>query len=418
MDRAQQHKATQTRFDCFSAVVQLLSGVGITRVDSLDELAGLDFQGAPQRLAELFHALGSNPGLAELPEDAIACLALPHELRFAFARLSGDGGVIVLGPYRNEQDAGPDERGARAHEQDGSVDDATATYLGGLPVLSKTQAAGTLIGLMNILYDTDTLVYPIRDLRAEPDAENDAERRKSERPDGVDLDQAQAVAQRYEAENAFLDAVASGDEERAVRALGLKGQPLALHRSPDTLRDCKNTTIVLNTLMRKKLEECHVHPVFIDAISSRWGMRIERITLLSEAHALPYRMTVDYCRTARYYTTAGLSPNVRAAVSYILEHYTDPKLSLTAIASDLSLSPTYLSHQFNEELGLGIPDFVTRVRIDRAQGMLRRDESRTISAIARAVGFSDQGYFARRFKAIVGFSPSEYRKHEPAGQDA
>ena len=60
---------------------------------------------------------------------------------------------------------------------------------------------------------------------------------------------------------------------------------------------------------------------------------------------------------------------------------------------------------------MGVPEYVSRMRIDRAQAMLKRDESASVNSNARAVGFSDPAYFSRRFKEIVGCSPSAYRRN-------
>lgn len=413
MDHMQDHETMRTRFGSFSSVVYLLSGVSVTRTDSVSELASIDYPGAPDQLIESFHALGSNPRLFELPERVIGYLTLPHGIRFAFIRPSEDAGVVALGPYRDERDdASKHEEAPHADGQGGPADAAVATYLGGLPVMNRTQAGGVLAELANILNDTDTLLYAQRELGEAPGVTP----RESEKADQIDLRQAQVIERRHHLENEILDAVASGDERRALRVLSLGEQNLGtLGGSPDALRDHQDALIILNSLMGRRLEERYVHPIFIDAISTRWCARIERVSSLSEARALPYDMTVDYCRAVRQYTMAGLSPNVRAAVSYVLEHITDDHLSLTTIASELSLSATHLSHRFSVEMGMGVRDFMTRVRIDLAREMLRRDELRSVSSIARSVGFADPSYFSRRFKAIVGCSPSEYRRRERVG---
>ena len=53
--------------------------------------------------------------------------------------------------------------------------------------------------------------------------------------------------------------------------------------------------------------------------------------------------------------------------------------------------------------------FSTRRRIERACEYLRSSEI-PISSLAVNVGFPDQNYFSRRFRAMTGLSPSAYRK--------
>ena len=53
-------------------------------------------------------------------------------------------------------------------------------------------------------------------------------------------------------------------------------------------------------------------------------------------------------------------------------------------------------------------DYITEYRMEIAKKMLF-DTDKTIFEIAVAVGFQDQRYFSKRFKQIVGKTPSEYR---------
>lgn len=69
----------------------------------------------------------------------------------------------------------------------GPAYDVLAAYLGGLPVMNRTQAGGVLAGLANIHNDTDTLLYALRDLGQAPDVTS----REGEKADQIDLRQAQ-----------------------------------------------------------------------------------------------------------------------------------------------------------------------------------------------------------------------------------
>ena len=50
-----------------------------------------------------------------------------------------------------------------------------------------------------------------------------------------------------------------------------------------------------------------------------------------------------------------------------------------------------------------------RVRIERARRLLA--EGQSIARVAQSCGFSEHSAFSRRFKAVVGTTPMQYRKH-------
>jgi AraC family L-rhamnose operon transcriptional activator RhaR len=55
--------------------------------------------------------------------------------------------------------------------------------------------------------------------------------------------------------------------------------------------------------------------------------------------------------------------------------------------------------------------YLANLRLTRAAAMLRRQEE-NVTSVALKVGFNDSNYFARRFHAMFGLSPSEYRKRQ------
>lgn len=59
---------------------------------------------------------------------------------------------------------------------------------------------------------------------------------------------------------------------------------------------------------------------------------------------------------------------------------------------------------------------MTERRIALEQSLLAHT-NRRIAEIARSVGFRDEGYFARRFRARVGVSPKTYRDANDAPPD-
>ncbi len=97
--------------------------------------------------------------------------------------------------------------------------------------------------------------------------------------------------------------------------------------------------------------------------------------------------------------------------------YVEQRLGSTIRLADLArlvnLQPTYFSNRFTEVMGMSPIAYVTRQRIERAQGLLRHTDMK-LQQIAEAVGLQDAFYFSRVFKAVAGTPPSEYRRRIPA----
>ena len=72
------------------------------------------------------------------------------------------------------------------------------------------------------------------------------------------------------------------------------------------------------------------------------------------------------------------------------------------------LSEGYLSRCFSQKTGIGIIEFVNRLRIEEACRLLRQTDL-SMYEIAENVGYSDPAYFSRIFKKVLGLSPCKYR---------
>ena len=96
--------------------------------------------------------------------------------------------------------------------------------------------------------------------------------------------------------------------------------------------------------------------------------------------------------------------------SFILEHYTDPTLCISAIAHHLEKSPYYISKIFKMETGGGILDFINRIRVEKSKELLRED-GMTQEQIAERTGFSNIRTFQRTFKKLEGIPPGKFKEH-------
>lgn len=114
------------------------------------------------------------------------------------------------------------------------------------------------------------------------------------------------------------------------------------------------------------------------------------------------------CKSAVLKETA-ISPLVRRAKQYMLEHYGDCTLTLESMAQQLQSSPVYLSRMIKQELDTSFNSYLTQIRIRRASQLLNGTDL-TIADISRQVGYETQHYFSTAFKRTTGTSPLQYRK--------
>ena len=83
-------------------------------------------------------------------------------------------------------------------------------------------------------------------------------------------------------------------------------------------------------------------------------------------------------------------------------------LTLADLARDAAMAPYHFLRVFRQVVGLTPHQFVLRTRLHRAAVRLRRS-AEPISAIAFDAGFNDLSTFNRRFRHLMGASPSAYR---------
>ena len=95
---------------------------------------------------------------------------------------------------------------------------------------------------------------------------------------------------------------------------------------------------------------------------------------------------------------------------YLKKNFTS-KISLSVTAKLFSVSPEHLSRIFKKETGIGFNEFITLLRLQRAEAMLKNENGKTISEIAYATGFNDSNYFSDKFKKAYGVVPSEIKKN-------
>lgn len=155
---------------------------------------------------------------------------------------------------------------------------------------------------------------------------------------------------------------------------------------------------------------------------NRWGQTREQVemirSLIRRRVQLGQRMViVDYERTTDKSSIqiklAGIQQDafkkglLDQIHRYIEEHLAGD-LSLTAIAEEVHLNPSYLSRYYKQISGHNLIEYIKSFKLESAIAMMS-DPHLKLNEIALRVGFDSPSYFATFFKKMTGKSPQEYR---------
>lgn len=217
----------------------------------------------------------------------------------------------------------------------------------------------------------------------------------------------EALENRYADEERLIRAVSAGQTDQAAIAYSRFSLRQMEHRTSPPLRDMKNYFVVLNTLLRKAAQYGHVHPLYIDQLSSDSARRIESCISTDALSALGPKLVHRYCQLVQDFSMKGHSQLISQLLLRI-EADLSADLSLSALAKHLSVNSSYLSTLFRKELGSTLTEYVSRRRVEYAM-LLLNTTGLQIQAIAQHCGIPDVNYFTRTFKKYAGMTPKEYR---------
>lgn len=100
--------------------------------------------------------------------------------------------------------------------------------------------------------------------------------------------------------------------------------------------------------------------------------------------------------------------SLASILGYIDAHYTDPNLSVSAIAQQFNMTPSYLSLYFKRKMNLSPLEYIHQKRVEQVKILLETDLP--IKTIAQETGYFDTRPMIRFFKRHEGITPTEYRE--------
>ncbi len=217
-----------------------------------------------------------------------------------------------------------------------------------------------------------------------------------------------AIEERYAVENQLLQAISQGSIHKVEMLLTNISSSNYEKRTSDPIRNMQNYCIIMNTLLRKAVENGSVHPFYIDKLSSDFARKIEQVTSMESARKLQKEMVHKYCLLVKNHSMKGYSSLIQKIIIFIDSDLT-ADLSLAALAAKMNVNASYLSTLFKRETGSTLTEYVNEKRIQHAIFLLH-STGLQIQTIASYCGVPDVNYFTKLFKKKVGKTPKEYRE--------
>lgn len=101
------------------------------------------------------------------------------------------------------------------------------------------------------------------------------------------------------------------------------------------------------------------------------------------------------------------NPIINDSVEYVLNNFSDPNISVAALAKIAHISEAYFRRLFKAEYNISPKKYISKLRIKYAAELIATGYYR-LPQVAEMSGFSDYRYFSVEFKRRMGCSPSKY----------
>lgn len=120
-------------------------------------------------------------------------------------------------------------------------------------------------------------------------------------------------------------------------------------------------------------------------------------------------LAVVYRTENCYKNTRHQNKYVQKALDMLEEDFTS-EITLSALADEFGISAEHFSRIFKKETGLGFNEYLSLLRLKKAESILKKNEDATVSEVAFSCGFNDSNYFCEKFKKVYGISPLKFKK--------
>ena len=142
--------------------------------------------------------------------------------------------------------------------------------------------------------------------------------------------------------------------------------------------------------------------------------QVERETGFKEIIATVFvQLVITLCRY--YHKTDSFKAKgmlkISAAINYIENHFSE-NITISKLCEISELLETTFRRTFKKITGSLPIDYLVHIRIEKAAEMMRDNPQLHVVDVCLSTGFENTGYFARKFKKIIGVTPIQYLKKQ------
>ena len=200
-----------------------------------------------------------------------------------------------------------------------------------------------------------------------------------------------------------IDRLAFDDAKKVLRKITAE---FTNHYSSENFKTVKYYCKILTVIVDKSIELSLYNKVFLEdlnpydfLLSCRTIFLIEDF-LIHLIDAIQLGSGIDL--TTRFGETIG------KVMNYVLQNY-NTDINLNKVAAIFNFNPSYLSTKFKEITKISFNEYLNRIRIENAKTMIAERKYK-LNKISSLVGYTDQRYFCKIFKKVVGTTAREYKE--------
>ena len=216
----------------------------------------------------------------------------------------------------------------------------------------------------------------------------------------------------YEQELDFYDYVKNGDVQSVQRIL--KERPIEKNMdemgllSLNPVRNLRYHAIISIAMMTRFCIEGGMDTETAYGLSDVYIRQLDVTGDAAEIQKLNEKFSIDFAKRMRNIRKNKVySKNIVQCIDYIYKHV-DERMTQSQVADYCNLHPSYLSRLFKQEVGMGVSEYIRKVKVETAEHMLKYSNDSYLE-IANNLCFSSQSHFVKVFKEYTGLTPKEYR---------